>query len=447
MTPTPTHQRTSWAPVVALGLAMLVVTSELTMAAVTLPGIGRELDVEPSATAWILLAYALPMAAIAIPVGRWADSADTRRALLLSMTGVSVASVITAIAPTFWMLITGRLLQGLAAALITAVYLPIVSGSVAPEQRGRAIGYIITIMTLGTMAGAPIGGLVAGTLGWRGVFLIKIPLVLVVVWIALRAVPSNGKGLPRPSAMLVREGLLLGAAVAALLLAVQWIAGNPGIAAGVAVAAVALAVLWTRLPTSRPVLALIGDRSFGPLLAALLTTSFVAGLTTFLLPYFVADVLHGSPELTGLALLFFVGAIAPVSLFGGSLIDRLGSRPMALAGSAVMVAGMLTMLTLDAGAGIVDMAWRLVLLGIGAGLFNPAVNAASLTATPAGWEGTSGGLSMTARTVAMTISPAVAALAWTLAGGGIGGFHIGVVVMSAITGCGLLALLIPGRNR
>lgn len=447
MTSTPPLERTSWAPVVALGLAMLVVTAELTMAAVTLPGIGRELGVAPSATAWILLAYALPMAAVAIPVGRWADGADTRKALLLSMIGVTVASVITAIAPDFATLIAGRFLQGMAAAIVTAVYLPIVARSVVAEQRGKAIGYIITIMTLGSMAGAPIGGLVAGTLGWRGVFLIKIPLVLAVVWIALRTVASNGKGLPRPSAALVREGLLLGAAVAAVLLAVQWIAGNPVLAATVAVLATALAVWWTRLPTSRPVLTLIGDRSFGPLLVALLTTSFVIGLTTFLLPYYVADVLHGTPELTGLALLFFVGSIAPFSAFAGALTDRFGSRPVALVGSALMILGMLTTLTLDAGAGIVDMAWRLVVLGVGAGLFNPAVNTASLAATPAGSEGTSGGLSMTARTVATTIAPAVAALAWTLAGGGIAGFHIGVVVMSAIAGIGLVALVIPVRVR
>lgn len=440
-------QRTRWAPVVALGLAMLVVTAELTMAAVTLPGIGREFGVEPSATAWVLLAYALPMAAIAIPVGRWADGADPRRALLLSMAGVTVASVITAIAPNYPVLIAGRFLQGMAAALITAVYLPIVTGSVLEAQRGRAIGYIITIMTLGSMAGAPIGGLVAGTLGWRGVFLIKIPLILVVVWIGLRAVPSNGKGLPRPSGALVREGFLLGAAVAALLLAVQWIDGNPAVAAGVAVLAAALTIGWARLPTSRPVLTLIRDRAFGPLLGALLAMSFVIGLTTFLLPYFVADVLHGSPELTGLALLFFVGAIAPVSPFAGVLADRFGSRPVALAGSAVMVAGMLTMLTLDAGAGLVDMAWRLVLLGIGAGLFNPAINAESLTATPSGMEGTSGGLSMTARTVATTIAPAVAALAWTLAGGGLGGFQVGVVVVTVISGFGLAALAIRAGTR
>jgi hypothetical protein len=90
-----TPQRTNWAPVVALGLAMLVVTSEMTVAAVTLPGIGADLAVSPSATAWVLLAYALSMAAVAIPAGRWADGADVRAAFVLAQIGIGIGSVLS----------------------------------------------------------------------------------------------------------------------------------------------------------------------------------------------------------------------------------------------------------------------------------------------------------------------------------------------------------------
>jgi len=165
---------------------MLVVTSEMTIVAVTLPGLGAELGVGHAATAWVLLAYALPMAAIAVPAGRWADGADVRCTFTVSMLGVGVASVLGALAPAFGVLLIARVLQGMAAGLTVAVYMPIVIGSVRQEQRGRAIGYIITIMTVGSMAGVPLGGLVAGTLGWRDVFLMKLPLLLVVLWVGRR---------------------------------------------------------------------------------------------------------------------------------------------------------------------------------------------------------------------------------------------------------------------
>ena len=445
---TGTGERTRWGPVIALGLAMLVVTSEMTIVAVTLPGLGAELGVGPAATAWMLLAYALPMAAIAIPAGRWADGADVRSTFAFSMIGVGLASVLGALAPTFWVLLIARVLQGMAAGMIVAVYLPIVITSVREEQRGRAMGYIITIMTLGGMAGVPLGGLVAGTFSWREVLLMKLPLLLVVLWLGYRTVPGgSGKGLPWPSRPLVQEALLLGGSVTAVLLAFDQLAGRPVVAGCLAIAAAMLAAWWTRLPASRPVVTLVRRRAFAVTLIALLCMSFTMGLIVFLLPYFISDVLRGTPELTGIALLFFVGAVAPVSPLAGALSDRYGHGGVATAGSAVTVAGMLTMLTLGPDAGLVDLAWRLAVVGAGAGLFNAPINASILAATPDGMAGTAGGIGMTVRTIAMTVGPAVASLSWTVAGGGVPGFRAGVLVLTAVALAGLLTLLTPTPRR
>ncbi|GAA5112531.1 MFS transporter [Pseudonocardia adelaidensis] len=440
-------QRTNWAPVTALGLAMLVVTSEMSIAAVTLPGIGADLAVSPAATAWVLLAYALPMAALAIPAGRWSDGADVRAAFALSMVGITVASVLVGLSPVFWLVVVGRLLQGAAGALIIAVYMPIITRSVLPEQRGRAIGFVITIMTVGAMAGVPIGGFIADAWGWRAVFVVKLPVVIAVLWVGLRTIARiPGRGLPLPSPVLVREALLLGGAVAVLLLAFELVAGQPLLAAVLAVGALALGVWWSRLAASRPVLGLLRNPAFGITLVSLLTVSLTGGLVAFLLPYYVADVLRAGPDVTGVALLFFVGAMAPFSAAAGALADRFGNRVMAIIGSAVSVVAMTLMLTLDETAELGDLAWRLVVLGIGAALYNPAVNAAMLAAAPAGSEGVAGGTGMTVRTIAMTVAPAASALAWTAAGGGVPGFRSGVMVITAGVVVGLLVLLVPVRR-
>ncbi|WP_214407128.1 MFS transporter [Pseudonocardia lacus] len=443
----PTQQRTRWAPVVALGLAMFVVTAEMTITAVTLPGMALDLGIAPATTAWVLLGYALPMAAVSIPAGRWADGASARAALVAAMVGVGVASVLTAVAPAFWMVIVGRLLQGLAASLVVAVYMPIVMVSVRPEQRGRAIGFIITIMTVGGVIGAPLGGLVAGAFDWRGVFLMKLPLLAVVAWVALRTLPSDARGLPRPGRSLLGESVLLGGAVCALMLAVDLVDDVPPAAGGLVVVAVAAAWGWTRLRGSAPVVAMIRGRAFGPVLVALLAASFTIGLVAFLLPFYVSDVLRGSPAVTGTVLLFFAGAVAPVSPLAGALSDRFGTRVVAVLGSLVSVVGLALMLTVGPDAGPVGLAWRLAVLGVGAGLFNPAINAATLAAAPAGLEGTAGGIAMTARTLATSVAPGVVALCWTLAGGGLAGFRTGVLVLGAVTLVGLAALLVPAGRR
>jgi MFS family permease len=395
----------------------------------------------------VLLAYALPMAAVAIPAGRWADGADIRAAFVVAMVGIGLASVLTALAPGFWLVVVGRLLQGAAGALVVAAYMPIITTSVLPAQRGRAIGFVVTIMTIGSMAGVPLGGLVAGALGWREVFLMKLPLLVVVLWAGLRGIPRTpGRGLPRPGAALVREGVLLGGAIAAVLLAFEEVDVRPAVAAGLAAAGIGLGVWWTRLAASKPVLAVVRQPAYAVALISLLATAFTGGLIAFLLPYFVVDVLGGTAELTGVTLLFFVGAVSVVSAAAGALSDRIGTHRVALTGSAIGVVGMLTLVTLDADAGLLDMAWRLVVLGVGAGLFNTAVNAAMLASAPAGSEGVAGGVGMTVRTIAMTVGPAVSALAWTVAGGGVAGFRAGVVVITAATVVGLAVLLVPVRR-
>ena len=157
-------------------------------------------------------------------------------------------------------------------------------------------------------------------------------------------------------------------------------------------------------------------------LLALMAISLTGGLIAFLVPYLVADVLRGDPRQTGIALLFFVGAVAPVSPLAGVLADRYGTRSIALAGSAVSVVALLAMLTITADAGLAELAWRLALLGIGGGLFNTPINTAVLAAAPIGMAGTAGGIGATARMVAMTLGSSVAALCWTVAGGGLPGF-------------------------
>ncbi|WP_433269196.1 MFS transporter [Actinosynnema sp. CS-041913] len=429
--------KTRWTPVVALALAMLVVTTEMTVAAVTLPSMGAELGVGPGATAWVLLAYTLPMAAIAIPAGRWVDRTDVRLAFLLAMAGVGVASVLTAVAPAFWVLLVGRALQGVAASLVLAGYMPIVVAAVGPAQRGRAVGYVMTIMTIGGMAGAPLGGFVAGAVGWRSVFLMKLPLLVAVLLMVFRGLRGDGRGLPLPDRGLLLEAVLLGGAITAVLLAFQdraWL-----VAVGVV-----LAVWWGKLPASRPVLRLARRPAFGLPMAALMLVATLGGLLFFLVPYFVSDVLGGTPEDVGVALLVFVAGVGALSAVAGNLADRYGPWLVAVAGAVVTVLGLLTLLP-PIGS-LLDLSWRLAVIGVGQGLFNAAINTLVMSVAPEGMEGAAGGISATGRMVGTTVGPAIAALAAGFAGNGDTGFRIGVAVLTALVVAGT-GVLVTGRPR
>jgi MFS family permease len=436
--------RTRWAAVVGLGLALVVVNTELTISAVTLPGIAADLRVGPTAATWMLLGYALPMGAAAIPLGRWVDGAEVFAVFRAAIVATAATGTAAACAPTFAMLIAARVAQGLAGGLIMASYLPLIARLVHPTQRGRALGQVATIMTLGAMAGVPLGGLVAEAMGWRQVMLLKLP----VLGLALVLAP-RGRGVARrprwpvPDREQVVEAMLLAGAVTALLVAVDLAVDHPGYAALPLPIAGWAALAWTRRPGAAPVVGLIRRPAVARIATVVFANTFTSGLIAFSLPYFVADVMGRGPGHTGVALAFFVGVAAPFATVAGLLVDRCGTRWVAAAGSACTVLGMLTMLTVGGGTGTVGLAWRLSILGVGMGLFGAPINAAWLSAAPAGMAGLIGGLGMTVRTIALTGGPAVAGACWAAAGGGVRGFRVSVAVLTAVALVGLIALCRP----
>lgn len=108
------------------------------------------------------------------------------------------------------------------------------------------------------------------------------------------------------------------------------------------------------------------------------------------------------------------------------------------------VVGML--LLLPPVTGLVDLSWRLAVMGLGQGLFNAAINTLLMSMAPEGMAGAAGGVSATGRMIGSTVGPAVAALVVSGAGDGASGFRVGVAVLTAVVVLGGAALL-PARAR
>ena len=438
-----TTSRTRWSAVATFAIATLIVASELSLTGLALPAIGAEFGVAPGTAGWVVTAYTLPLAALAIPAGRWVDRADLRSVFTLALVAVGLASVVAALMPTFWGLLAARVVQGAASAVYLAVYLPVVAAAVREEQRGRAMSAIATIMMVGSIAVAPLGGLVAAEWGWRAVLVVKVPLLVPVILMGLRTIPASGRTgtrLPRPDRSLWVETLLLGGAVTAALVLLDQ-AGRWQIAAPAGLLCVVLGVAWARLPSSGAVIGLVMRPVLGLSQLALLLVAAMIGLITFLLPFFLADIAGQGPVVLGVAILWFTAAAALLAPVAGVLTDKLGPLPVAATGAALSVLGLLSMLPLGPGSGVVDLSWRLAVIGAGGALTNSPIMTAILAATPEGAAGTAGGLTNVARTLGNTLGPAAVAVAWNLGGGGAAGFATGIWVLTGFTAAALAALL------
>lgn len=430
-----------WWTVVAAGVAVFVAGLDMSITNVALPTLARKFDVGPSGVAWVVLAYNLPLVALLLPLGRWVDAQDKRRAFLVAVVGFAVASAICGLAPSLPWLLGARLLQGAFGALIGVLVPVLAMGAVDPTQRGRAMGIVGTLGPLGSVSGPAMGGLLLAGFGWRSIFFAVIPASLLAALVGGRAISAEGVfSLPRRD--WVMEAALLLVATAALFLALGQ--NPPGGTVGpvrLALLGVALVgvILWRQLRVAKAVLMLVSTRDFGAAAVGFVLLATVGGALYYLPPFFLQDVLHLPPQEIGLTLLVWPLAMSAVGPLGGYLADRWGTRPASLLGAVWIAGSLILLLPLSTQWSSVEVAWRLGLIGIGAGLFTGPIQTALMSAAPAHLMGTAGAFSGLARSLGFALGPALASAVWAYAGSGVGGMRASLYTMLTVAALAVVA--------
>lgn len=438
--PAPAVERTRWTAIVAVGFAQLVVAGGMSALAVGLPPIRTHFAVSEAATAWVLLAYALPMGAVAIAAGRLADRADMRAVAVFSMGGLGLFSLAAALAPTFELLIAARAAQGLIGGLLFGMTGRIVVTSATDAQRGRAMSVITLLMTVGGMGMVGAGGLIIAAFDWRGLFWVFFAMAALAL-AALRAtVPSNGTGLPRLDRVILIEVATSGGAIVAFLLAFEYLDTAPWISLGALAASVALGALWVRRPSSRATVTLLRNPVMAAALLSLTLMSAVTGLLNFSLPFLLTDVHETPAELVSTVLLAFIGGVGLMTPVSGFLADRFGAGRIALAGAGLILVAIVPLLLVDEAAGLLGIGARVALLGLAFGMFNTPMNTHLLATAPNEQAGTAGAFMATTRTIGTSLGPVIAALAWGLGATAVDGYRLSAWAVAAILVLGAAAM-------
>ena len=190
---------------------------DLTVVTVALPTIGIDFSAPLTLLQWVVTAYAVTVAALLLPAGRLGDHWGPRRVYLAGLIVFGCASVISALAPTLWVLVLGRAAQGVGGAAMTATGLALLSVSYGDDVAGRtrAIGWWAALGGVAGVLGLFVGGVVVSFAGWRPLFWVNIPIVVLAVWLTLR-LPRQARG-GAPPAVDVLQLVAVAAAVALLV--------------------------------------------------------------------------------------------------------------------------------------------------------------------------------------------------------------------------------------
>ena len=169
-----------------------------TVVNIALPTIGRDLAAGLSAQQWVTLSYSLAVASLYIVSGALGDRYGRWTLFVLGVAGFAGASALAGIAPNVELLIAGRVLQGVAGALLATNSLALLRATYA-DDAGRAVGQWTAWSGIGAMIGPPVGGLLVQVASWRWIFFLNLPFAAVALFLAFAARPETDRpAQPRP---------------------------------------------------------------------------------------------------------------------------------------------------------------------------------------------------------------------------------------------------------
>lgn len=186
---TDAEPRTSTTTIVGIALASILVPLNSTMIAVALPRLAREFHIEKGHAGLLVTVYLVAMLVGQPLAGRLGDAIGVRRLATIAVAGFGVCSAGSMVAGTFALLVAFRTAQALFASAITPSVQAMLRMITTSEERGRAFGVQGSVIGVGAGLGPVIGGLLISLFGWRAIFGVNIPIVLVVLWVLRRVVP------------------------------------------------------------------------------------------------------------------------------------------------------------------------------------------------------------------------------------------------------------------
>jgi EmrB/QacA subfamily drug resistance transporter len=387
-----------WVSLAAICTAAGMVWLAFADLGVAIPTIADELDADLGPLQWANNAFSLVTGALVIAAGKFGDVFGRRRMLQLGIVLFAAFSVVAALATDVGLLIAGRGLMGIGAALI----LPATLALIPPQFSGRAqltaFGVWQAVAWGGQAVGPAIGGVITDTLGWQWLFWLNLPLAA-GAYLVIRAVTPESSD-PEASRHVDVPGLVtIGLAVFCLLYALTdgpsagW---TSSLVIGFFVAAAVLAISWCviewRLREPLVDLRLFELRPYDGALTANLTMNLSFAGISYLLVLWLQNIRGFSPIEAGLLMLPSTLGIFAFIPLGGRMSERVGGRRPVLIGLAIMSVGILLLGFLSADSSLWILAVSLVILGLGLGLLSTPISNTAVGEVPINLAGTAAGV-------------------------------------------------------
>lgn len=382
-----TVQRTTLFLAMFASFAFPFSASSLTIA---IPNIGAEFAAPATSITWVVSALMLTYIALSVPFGRFADLWGKRKVFNIGIVIFTFGSLLCALAPTFWVLIGFRVIQGIGGAMFVSTNMAILMDVYPKEKRGSVLGLSVMCTYFGLSIGPLIGGLLTDFFSWRAIFFMTAAVGLVVAVVALASMSRLSKHAgAQPGEARINPVSTVMYMVAMLVFMYGFAVFGQHIYSYIflGVGAVLLIIFaWHELKASNPVIEMRvfkGNLNFiFSNLSALLNYA-ATGALTLIMTIYLESVRGYSESIAGLILIAQPVVMTIASPIMGRLSDKRSPFIISSIGMGLCAAALALFLTLNVGSSLLLVVLNLMIVGLGFGVFSsPNTNAVMSSVSP-----------------------------------------------------------------
>ncbi|MEN6342228.1 MAG: MFS transporter [Methanospirillum sp.] len=413
--------------VVLAGVFMAVLDG--VVVAIALPTITTHFGVNLDSTQWVITAYLLTMTVLLLPAGRISEYTGRAPLFIAGLALFTLASAACGFAPTLAVLIGARIVQAVGGAMVFSISNALIFEAFPVHERGRALGYLGSVVAIGSLASPVVGGSLVEAFGWAYVFFINLPIGVVVVVAALRVL-SRAHVRPERFSFDLPGAVALAIALAGLIFCLGDLAASPVLdPAAAAYALVAIAGTAAFVVIERRVKAPLVDLGLfaEPLYVLPVVAMLLYFVATFMLnligPFYFEGVMGFSPATVGLVFLLLPAVMVVTAPVAGWLYDRTRFPYLAAVGMGLVAAGYAVAGYAACARLFVPMLGAFLVIGLGSGLFQAPNNTAQMSAVPRRWLGLASAITASGRNLGMSLGVSLGSvlLGALLLGGGYAG--------------------------
>jgi EmrB/QacA subfamily drug resistance transporter len=386
---------------------------------VALPTLTHTFNTSLTTIQWVLLIYDLLLIGTVITVGRLGDLFGRRRYYAAGFLVFVLSSALCGAAQSAWQIILFRGLQAVGGAMISANGRAIASVAFPANERGKAMGFASMAFHVGFLTGPTLGGFLIDTVGWRWIFYLNLPVGIWGAYLAWRLLDESKEDVKDisvdfPGAILLMATCSLFLYAMNQLPHLGWRDSSVAIMLMLSIVAGALFV-FVELRSRMPILsfALFRNRLFTASMLSLFFITSTQSAISFLMPFYLQNILHFSPTHMGWILIANSVVIVLIAPIAGWLSDRMGSRLLCTAGSSLIVIGQFFIASLGVDSSIPRIILPLLLIGLGWAIFNSPNQSAILGSVPRDKVGTASGMNTTTARTGGAIGVALSATLFT----------------------------------